>query len=84
MLPSLTHYTVIAANGQIHEYATSAEAIESFQSLPPQEVNSGSQLQTVFPQFCYDHEVTCPSGVYRLEFFGPHMDEPGYQAGKAR
>lgn len=81
--PSLTHYTVIAANGQIHEYATSAEAIEGFQSLPAQEVNSGSQAQTVFLQFCYYHEVTCPSGVYHLEFFGPRMDEPGYQVGEA-
>lgn len=81
--PSLTHYTVIAADGQIHAYATSAEAVEGFQSLLPQEVNSGSQVQTVFPQFCYYHEVTCPSGVYRLEFFGPHMDKPGYQVGEA-
>jgi hypothetical protein len=22
-------------------------------------------------------EVTCPDGVYRLEFFGPRMDEQG-------
>jgi len=54
-----------------------------FITLPPREVSSGSQVQTVFPQFCYYHEVTCPSGVYRLEFFGPHMDERGYQVKEA-
>jgi hypothetical protein len=36
-------------------------------------------MHTVFPQFCYYHEITCPGGVYRLEFFGPRMDEEGYQ-----
>ena len=81
--PSTTHYSVIAADGQIHTYATSAEAIEGFQRLPPQEVNNGGQAHTVFPQFCYYHNVTCPSGVYRLEFFGPRMDEPGYQVKEA-
>jgi len=77
--PYTTHHTVIAADGQVHEYATSAEAVQGFQTLPPREVSSGSQVQTVFPQFCYYHEVTCPGGVYRLEFFGPRMDEQGYQ-----
>jgi len=81
--PYTTHYTVIAADGQVHEYATSAEAIQGFQTLPPREVSSGNQVQTVFPQFCYYHEVTCPSGVYRIEFFGPHMDERGYQVKEA-
>ena len=81
--PYTTHYTVIAADGQVHEYATSAEAIQEFQTLPPREVSSGSQVQTVSPQFCYYHEVTCPSGVYRLEFFGPRMDERGYQVKEA-
>ena len=76
--PSTTHYTVIATDGQVHEYATSAEAIQGFQTLPPREVSSGNQVQTIFPQFCYYHEVTCPSGVYRLDFFGPRMDERGY------
>ena len=73
--PSTTHYTVIAADGQVHEYAGRAEAIQGFQTLPPQRVSIGSAIQTVFPQFCYYHEVTCPGGVYRLEFFGPRMDE---------
>ena len=74
---------MIAADGQVHEYATSAEAVQGFQTLPPREVSSGSQVQTVFPQFCYYHEITCPSGVYCLEFFGPRMDERGYQAREA-
>ncbi|HEU5381205.1 MAG TPA: hypothetical protein VFV38_37750 [Ktedonobacteraceae bacterium] len=77
--PFTTHYTVIAADGQVHEYATSMEAIQDFQTLPPRRMSSGSQVQTIFPQFCYYHEVTCPSGVYRLEFFGPRMDERGYR-----
>jgi hypothetical protein len=81
--PYTTHNTVIAADGQVHEYATSAEAVQAFQTLPPRAVSSGSQVQTVFPQFCYYHEVTCPSGVYCLEFFGPRMDERGYAAEEA-
>ena len=78
-----THYTVIASDGQIHEYADSAGAMQGFQTLPPREVSSGSRVQTVFPQFCYYHEVTFPSGVYRIEFFGPRMDERGYQVKEA-
>lgn len=81
--PSTTHYTVIVTDGQVHEYATGAEAIQGFQTLPPQEVSNGNQVQTIFPQFCYYHEVTCPSGVYRLDFFGPRMDERGYQIKEA-
>ena len=81
--PYTTHYTVLAADGQVHAYATSAEAVRGFQTLPPREVGDGSQVQTVSPQFSYYHEVTCPSGVYRLEFFGPHMGEPGYQVKEA-
>jgi len=81
--PYTTHYTVMAADGQVHEYATSAEAVQGFQTLPPREVSSGSQVQTVFPQFCYYHEVTCPSDVYRIEFFGPRMDERGYKVKEA-
>ncbi len=81
--PYTTHYTVIAADGQVHEYADRAGAIQGFQTLPPREVSSGSQVQTVFPQFCYYHEVTCPSGVYRIEFFGPRMDERGYKVKEA-
>jgi hypothetical protein len=81
--PYTTHKTVIAADGQVHEYATSAGAVQGFQTLPPREVSDGSQVQMVFPQFCYYHEVTCPSGVYRIEFFGPRMDERGYQVKEA-
>src|SRR5205814_9303889 len=73
-----THYTVMASDGQIHAYADRAGAIEGFQAFPPQEVGEESDLHTIFPQFCYYHEVTCPDGVYRLEFFGPRMDEQGY------
>ncbi len=76
--PCTTHYTVIAADGQVYEYADRAGAVQGFQSLPSREVHNGSQIQTVFPQFCYYHEVTCPGGVYRIEFFGPRMDERGY------
>jgi hypothetical protein len=77
--PYTTHYTVIAADGHIHEYADRAEAIQGFLVSPPRKVGNGSSVQTiVFPQFCYYHEVTCPDGVYRIEFFGPHMDEHGY------
>ena len=81
--PYTTHYTVIASDGQVHEYTTSAEAVQGFRSLPPQAVGNRSQVQTVFPQSCYYHEVTCPSGVYRIEFFGPRMDERGYQVKEA-
>ena len=81
--PYTTHNTVIAADGQVHEYADSVGAVQGFQTLPSREVSSGSQVQTIFPQFCYYHEVTCPSGVYRIEFFGPRMDERGYQVKEA-
>jgi len=81
--PYTTHNTVIAADGQVHEYADRTEAFQGFQTLPPREVSSGSQVQTVFPQFCYYHEVTCPSGIYRIEFFGPRMDERGYEVKEA-
>ena len=82
--PYTTHYTVIAADGQVHAYATSAEAVRGFQTLPPQAASNGSQVQTVSPQFSYYHEVTCPSGVYRLEFFGQHMSEPACIVKEAR
>ena len=82
--PSTTHYTVIASDGHVHEYADRPEAIQGFDALLPQEVHHGDSVQTVvFPQFCYYHEVICPSGVYRLEFFGPRMDEQGYQVKEA-
>jgi hypothetical protein len=82
--PSTTHYTVIEASGHIHEYASRAEARQGFEAFLPQERDHGSSAQTiVFPQLCYYHEVACPSGVYRLEFFGPRTDEPGYLVGGA-
>jgi len=77
--PYTTHYTVIASDGQVHEYASRAEAIQGFDAMPPREASNGSGTKTIFPQFCYYHEVTCPDGVYRLEFFGPRMAEQGYQ-----
>jgi hypothetical protein len=70
---------VIASDGQVHEYAGRAEAIQGFNAMLPREANNGSGPQTVFPQFCYYHDVTCPDGVYRLEFFGPRMAERGYR-----
>ena len=76
--PYTTHYTVMAADGHVHEYADRAEAIQGFLALPSRKVSNENSVQTiVFPQFSYYHEVTCPDGVYRLEFFGPHMDEQG-------
>jgi hypothetical protein len=68
---------VIASDGQVHEYSDRAGAIQGFQAFPPQEVGEENDLHTVFPQFCYYHEITCPGGVYRLEFFGPRMDRGG-------
>lgn len=84
--PYTTHYTVIAADGRVQEYATSAEAVQGFQALPPPEVSSESQVKADSPQFSFYHEVTCPSGVYRIAFFGPRMDEQGYkvQTGRTR
>jgi len=81
--PYTTHYTMIAADGQVHEYAGRAEAIQGFLTSLPQEVSHGSAIQTAFPQFCYYHDVTCPSGVYRIEFFGPRSDEQGYRVKEA-
>ena len=82
--PYTTHYNVIAADGHVHEYADRAEARQAFEAFLPQERDHGSSAQTiVFPQLCYYHEVTCPGGVYHLEFFGPHMNEQGYRVGGA-
>ena len=81
--PYTTHYTVIASDGHVHEYADGAEAVQGFHTLLLREGSNGSQVQTVFPRFCYYHEVTCPSGVYRLEFFGTRMDGQGYTAKEA-
>ncbi len=80
--PYTTHYTVIASDG-VHEYADRAEALQGFQAFLLQEVAKGGDSYTIFPQFCYYHEVTCPSGVYRLEFFGPRMGERGYRVKEA-
>ena len=77
--PFTTHYSVIASDGQIHEYADRAEALQGFTALPFHEVGNGRDLQTTFPQFCYYHEVTCPDGIFHIEFFGPRMNEQGYK-----
>ena len=66
--PYTTHYTVIASDGHVHEYLDRAGAIQGFYSFLPQEGGEESDLHTVFPQLCYYHEVTCPGGIYRLEF----------------
>lgn len=81
--PSTTHYTVIASDGHVSEYPGRAEAIQGFQIMSKQERSKRNSFSTLFPQFCYYHEVTCPDGVYRLEFFGSRMDEPGYAAKEA-
>lgn len=78
--PFTTHYAVIASDGHVSEYPDRAGALQGFATSPLQEVRHGNAVQTVAPHFCYYHEVTCPSGVYRLEFFGLHMNEQGYQA----
>ncbi|HEX4203615.1 MAG TPA: hypothetical protein VHZ51_05350 [Ktedonobacteraceae bacterium] len=76
--PFTTHYTVIAADGRVTEYPGHAEALQGFATAPLQEVRHGNAVQTVALHFCYYYEVTCPSGTYRLEFFGPRMNEQGY------
>ncbi|GHO73711.1 hypothetical protein KSD_14820 [Ktedonobacter sp. SOSP1-85] len=78
--PYTTHYTVIAADGHIQEYAGRAGAIQGFALLASQEVHDQSDLHSIFPQFCYYHEIICPDGVYRIEFFGPRMNEQGYKS----
>jgi hypothetical protein len=81
--PYTTHYTAIAVDGHVHNYVDRVKAVQCFETLPSQEVNTGNDLQTIFPQLCYYHEVTCPGGTYRLEFFGSRMDERGYKANQA-
>ena len=76
--PFTTHYTIIASDGRVSEYADRAAALQGFATAPLQEVSQGNTVQIVAPHFCYYHEVTCPSGTYRLEFFGPRMHEQGY------
>jgi len=77
--PSTIHYTVIATDGHIFEYANSTEAIQGFQALPVKEDGKGNDFRIIFPQLCYYHEITFPDGVYHLEFFGPRMDDQGYR-----
>lgn len=72
--PYTTHYTVIAADGQMYKYADRASAIQGFSTLPLREVRNESGFQTVFPQFYYYHEVVCPSGSYRIVFFGSQTE----------
>lgn len=76
--PFTTHYTIIDSEGQGHEYADLARALRGFQIFPLQEVSDENQAERVSPQLCYYQDVVCPSGTYRLEFLGPHMDEQGY------
>ncbi len=64
--PYTTHYTVIAADGQAHEYADRTGAIEGFSALPAQEV----QDEAAPPHFYYYHEVKLPNSVQRIGFFG--------------
>jgi len=77
--PFTTHYTVIAPDGYVTEYPDHVAALEGFESTPMQEVTYGNAAQLVAPHFCHYHEVTCPDGTYRLEFFGPRMYEQGYK-----
>jgi len=76
--PFTTHYTIIAADGCVSEYPNRAAALQGFVSAPLVEVSQGNTVQIVAPSFCYYHEVACPSGTYRLEFFGLRMNEQGY------
>jgi hypothetical protein len=81
--PYTTHYTVMASDGHVYPYADRDGAIQGYQTFSPQEVGKEHDLHAIFPQFCYYHEVTCPSGIYHLEFFGPHMNEWGYAVEEA-
>jgi hypothetical protein len=78
--PYTTHYTVIAPDGQVYEYVDRAQAAQGFTTFSAQEGNNESHAQTaVFTQCCYYHEMRCPSGIYRLAFFGSGMNKPGYK-----
>ena len=52
-------------------------------TLLPMTVPFSERLSETWLLVCYYHEVTCPSGVYCLEFFGPRMDERGYKVKEA-
>ncbi|GCE30212.1 hypothetical protein KDA_56960 [Dictyobacter alpinus] len=72
--PASLHYTIIAADGHVEEYASADEAVQGFQTMPALQQDGKVSL----PEFCYYCEVTTSSGRYRIEFFGPRMNEPGY------
>lgn len=76
--PFTTHYTIIAADRRVSEYPDRAAALQGFGNAPLQGMSEGNSIEIVAPAFCYYHEVTCPSGIYWLEFFGPRMNEQGY------
>jgi len=72
-----THYTIITPDGHNIKYADHTTAVQGFQTFQAHKETTGSNPHRQFPQFCYYHEVTCSDGIYRIEFFGPHMNEPG-------
>jgi hypothetical protein len=76
--PFTTHYTVIASDGQITEYPDHIGALQGFAQSPLQNVRSENTTRIAAPHFSYYHDVTCPDGVYRLEFFGSDVDKQGY------
>ncbi|GER90663.1 hypothetical protein KDW_48250 [Dictyobacter vulcani] len=76
--PFTTHYTVVASDGHVSDYPDRDEALQGFAATPRQKEHETGGTEQAAPYFCYYHEVECPDGIYRIEFFGPHMDEPGY------
>jgi hypothetical protein len=76
--PFTTHYTVVASDGQISEYPDHIGALQGFATSPLQEEHNGNIVRIVVPHFSYYHDITCPSGVYRLEFFGSEVNKQGY------
>lgn len=76
--PFTTHYTIVASDGRVSEYSDRAAALQGFVSAPLQERSQGNTAQIVAPSFCYYHEVQLGHVTYRLEFFGPRMNEQGY------
>ncbi|MBA2682749.1 MAG: hypothetical protein H0U76_30700 [Ktedonobacteraceae bacterium] len=77
--PYTTHYTVIGADGQVHEYADRDAAVEGFSTLPSQETHDENGSQTILPHFYYYHEVKFPSGSRRIGFFGSQNEGKGEQ-----
>lgn len=76
--PFTTHYTVVASDGQVSEYPDHLGALQGFATSALQEEHNGDTVRIVAPHFSYYYDVTCPSGVYRLEFFGSEVNKPGY------